>query len=92
MVAHILQIVRSTPEVATTSRRTGLQLGLAAVTEANIGDISADLKTIESRHLDDHGRNPAEGQKSRTAVDVEFTQKLQDMIGDLTSAPQPIES
>jgi multidrug efflux pump subunit AcrB len=25
------------------------------------------------------------------AVDVEFTQKLQDMIGDLTSAPQPID-
>ena len=25
------------------------------------------------------------------AVDVEFTQVLQDMIGDLTSAPEPIQ-
>ncbi len=32
-------ILHSIPEVASTSRRTGLQLGLAAVTEANTGDI-----------------------------------------------------
>jgi len=32
-------IVRSVPEVESTSRRTGLQLGLAAVTEPNTGDI-----------------------------------------------------
>src|SRR4029453_13480650 len=35
---HIEEILRSAPEVETTSRRTGLQLGLAAVTEANNGD------------------------------------------------------
>jgi multidrug efflux pump subunit AcrB len=34
----------ATPEVESTSRRTGLQLGLAAVTEANRGDISVKLK------------------------------------------------
>ncbi len=38
VVSHIEQIVRSVPEVESTSRRTGLQLGLAAVTEANTGD------------------------------------------------------
>ena len=32
------------PEVENTSRRTGLQLGLAQVTEANTGDISVKLK------------------------------------------------
>ncbi|MGH9688349.1 MAG: efflux RND transporter permease subunit [Candidatus Acidiferrales bacterium] len=92
MVDDILKIVRSVPEVASTSRRTGLQLGLAAVTEANTGDISVDLKTNRSRDvwqiMDDIRARVAAAEPS---VDVEFTQKLQDMIGDLTSAPQPVD-
>src|SRR5712664_342326 len=39
ILQHIEQILRATPEVENTSRRTGMQLGLAAVTEANNGDI-----------------------------------------------------
>ncbi len=92
MITHILQIVHSVPEVASTSRRTGLQLGLAAVTEANVGDISVDLKTDRDRDIweimDDVRMKVA---RAEPAVEVEFTQKLQDMIGDLTSAPQPID-
>ncbi|MGH9739142.1 MAG: efflux RND transporter permease subunit [Candidatus Acidiferrales bacterium] len=91
MVRGILKIVDSVPEVASTSRRTGLQLGLAAVTEANTGDISVDLKTNRGRdvwQIMDEIR--AKVAAAEPAVDVEFTQKLQDMIGDLTSAPQPI--
>src|ERR1700722_14768563 len=38
------KILKETPEVAGTSRRTGLQLGLAAVTEANTGDFLVRLK------------------------------------------------
>lgn len=92
MISHIEQIVRSVPEVNSTSRRTGLQLGLAAVTEANTGDISADLKTKRSRSIFDiisevRGKVTA----AEPAVDVDFTQKLQDMIGDLTGNPQPID-
>ena len=45
VVSHVEQIVRSFPEVESTSRRTGLQLGLAAVTEPNTGDISVKLKS-----------------------------------------------
>ncbi len=91
MISHVVQIVQSLPEVASTSRRTGLQLGLAAVTEANTGDISVDLKT--DRHRDiweimDELRGKVA--QAEPAVQVEFTQKLQDMIGDLTNAPQPI--
>ena len=41
------------PEVESTSRRTGLQLGLAAVTEANTGDISVKLKAKRSRGIDE---------------------------------------
>jgi multidrug efflux pump subunit AcrB len=92
MITHIEQIVRSVPEVETTSRRTGLQLGLSAVTEANIGDISAELKTDRHRDIWEI-MNEIRGKATQTepAVDIQFTQKLQDMIGDLTSAPQPID-
>jgi multidrug efflux pump subunit AcrB len=34
MVSHVEQMLRETPEVESTSRRTGLELGLAAVTAA----------------------------------------------------------
>lgn len=91
MLNHILDIVHSVPEVENTSRRTGLQLGLAAVTEANTGDISVKLKTNRSRDvwqiMDEIRQKIA---RSEPAVEVDFTQKLQDMIGDLTSAPQPV--
>ena len=92
MVSHIVQIVQSLPEVANTSRRTGLQLGLAAVTEANTGDISVDLKTDRHRsiwEIMDEVRGKVS--QAEPAVEVQFTQKLQDMIGDLTNAPQPID-
>ena len=46
VISHVEKILRDTPEVANTSRRTGLQLGLAAVTEANPGDISVKLKPM----------------------------------------------
>ncbi len=92
MVSHMVQIVGSTPEVASTSRRTGLQLGLAAVTEANIGDISADLKTNRSRDIWTIMNDiRTKISQAEPAVGIEFTQKLQDMIGDLTGAPQPID-
>ncbi len=51
VITHIEQILRDTPEVATTSRRTGLQLGLAAVTEANRGDISRQTEAQPQRAL-----------------------------------------
>ena len=53
VISHVEQIVRSVPEVESTSRRTGLQLGLAAVTEPNTGDISVKLKDKRSRGIDE---------------------------------------
>ena len=54
------KILAATPEVESTSRRTGLQLGLAAVTEANTGDFSVRLKRDrEPRHRRDHFRRCA---------------------------------
>jgi multidrug efflux pump subunit AcrB len=91
VIEHVLSIVRSVPEVESTSRRTGLQLGLAAVTEPNTGDISVKLKSKRSRAIDDVIADVrSQVKKAEPELDVEFTQVLQDTIGDLTGEPQPI--
>jgi len=91
IITTVERVLRQTPEVESTSRRTGMQLGLATVTEANTGDIAVKLKRSRSRASDEvisevrqkiHDEFPA--------LDIEFVQLLQDMIGDLTSAPEPI--
>ena len=92
VVSHMEKILLAMPEVESIARRTGLQLGLAAVTEANRGDISVKLKAKRSRGVDEVIADAREQfAKSEPAVDVEFAQSLQDMIGDLTGAPEPIE-
>jgi multidrug efflux pump subunit AcrB len=91
VVTHVENIIKSVPEVENTSRRTGLQLGLAAVTEPNTGDIAVKLKDKRSRGIDDiiaEVRQKVTTQEP--ALDVDFTQVLQDMISDLTGAPQPV--
>src|SRR6266571_838109 len=91
VINHVEQIVRSVPEVENTSRRTGLQLGLAAVTEPNTGDIAIKLKDKRSRGIDEIiSQVRAQVAKEEPSLDVEFPQVLQDMISDLTGAPQPV--
>jgi CzcA family heavy metal efflux pump len=91
ILLHIEEILKSTPEVENTSRRTGLQLGLAAVTEANNGDFTVRLKKNRKRDIDDIVADiRSEIETTEPATKVEFIQLLQDMIGDLTSAPEPV--
>jgi CzcA family heavy metal efflux pump len=85
------EILRTTPEVESTSRRTGMQLGLATVTEANTGDIAVKLKRNRDRSSDDVVAEVREKlAKQYPMLQVEFIQLLQDMVGDLTSAPEPV--
>jgi multidrug efflux pump subunit AcrB len=92
VLLHVDRILHQIPEVETTSRRTGLQMGLAAVTEANTGDFTVMLKDKRSRGIEEvmddarHRIRAAEPQ-----LDIEFTQVLQDMIDDLSNAPQPVQ-
>jgi CzcA family heavy metal efflux pump len=92
VLEHVERILQATPEVETTSRRTGLQLGLAAVTEANFSDFTVKLKSKRSRGIDEV-MNDVRTQINATEpeLNVEFTQVLQDMIGDLSNAPEPIQ-
>lgn len=92
MVSHIEQMLHEIPEVESYSRRTGLQLGLAAVTEANTGDIAVKLKNKRSRSVDEVMADlRADIAQQEPAISVEFIQVLQDMIGDLSNAPEPVQ-
>jgi CzcA family heavy metal efflux pump len=91
VINHVEQIVRAEPEVESTSRRTGMQLGLAAVTEANTGDLSVKLKSNHARSTDEVIADlRVKIKQQEPALDTEFPELLQDMIGDLTSAPEPV--
>jgi CzcA family heavy metal efflux pump len=91
IVSHLEQMLKETPEVESTSRRTGLQLGLAAVTEANRGDISVKLKDKRSRATNEVIADlRARIKREEPAADVDFPLFLQDMIGDLTGEPEPV--
>ncbi len=91
ILQHLEEIIRATPEVENTSRRTGLQLGLAAVTEANRGDFTVKLKRDKKRGIDKIiSEIRSKIKKTEPSTDVDFVQILQDMIGDLTSRPEPV--
>ena len=84
-------ILRATPEVETYSRRTGIQLG-GGVTEANQGDFFVRLKPMPRRPIDevmDDVRGKVE--HSVPGLEIEMAQLMEDLIGDLTAVPQPIE-
>src|SRR6202007_1497864 len=93
ILQHIEGIVRSQPEVVNTSRRTGLQLGIAAVTEANRGDFTVKLKPQgqRKRGIDEVMADiRSEIEQTEPSTKVEFIQVLGDMIGDLKSQPEPV--
>ncbi|MDE2196754.1 MAG: efflux RND transporter permease subunit, partial [Gammaproteobacteria bacterium] len=91
LLRQVEQILQHNPNVATYSRRTGAQLG-GGVTEANSGDFFVRLKPFP--------REPIETVMSevRAAINrqvpglqIDLSQLLEDMIGDMTSVPQPVE-
>ncbi len=92
VLSHVEEILHKIPEVESTSRRTGLQLGIAPVTEANTGDMTVKLKSNRSRGIEDiMGDVRSEIKKTEPELDIELMQVLQDMINDLSNAPEPIQ-
>ena len=91
MLAEVDALLLATPEVVGIARRTGAEMGFF-VTESNRGDYSVRLRAGRRRPIDAiidqlrrriHARVPA--------LRIEFVQILQDVIGDLSGNPSPIE-
>jgi multidrug efflux pump subunit AcrB len=91
ILQHVEKILQDTPEVEGFSRRTGLELGLF-ITEPNRGDFAVKIRPGHKRATDevtDDIRKQIES--TEPSLTVEFAGILSDMIGDLTSSPEPIE-
>ena len=91
LVRQIEAVIRATPDVDTYSRRTGSQLG-GGLTEPNTGDLFIRLKRKDRRPIEEV-MNEVRGkvQDSVPGVQIETAQLMEDLIGDLTAVPQPIE-
>ncbi len=91
LLDQVQQILAKTPEVASYSRRTGLQLG-GGITEANTGDFFIRLKSQRRRNIWQVMRSVRDQIDTRVpGLRVETGQLMEDLIGDLTAVPQPIE-
>jgi CzcA family heavy metal efflux pump len=91
LVRQIETILGETPEVDTWSRRTGLQLG-GGLTEPNTGDFFVRLKPPPRRGIEEVMNDVREKIEAGVpGLDVETAQLMEDLIGDLTATPQPVE-
>ena len=91
LLRQVEAIVRADPAVQTYSRRTGTQLG-GGITEANEGDFFIRLKPGPRPPIEtvmDRIRTQVETRVP--GLKIELAQLMEDVIGDLTSVPQPIE-
>ena len=91
LLQQVETIITSNPAVESYSRRTGLQLG-GGLTEANQGDYFVRLKPFPRPPLDqvmDEIRKRIENEVP--GVDIELILLMEDLIGDLTAVPQPVE-
>ncbi len=91
MLQQIERTLNGIPEIRAWSRRTGDQLGFF-ITEPNTGDYV--LRLTQHRHrsadaISDSLRDTLG--RVEPALDLEFGQLIEDVLGDLTTAPQPIE-
>ena len=91
LLNQVEAIIKANPYVETYSRRTGLQLG-DGLTEANTGDIFVRLKS-GSRPSTEEVMNDIrkEAEAKVPGLDVDVSQLMEDMIGDLVAVPEPIE-
>lgn len=91
LLHQVEQIIQKNPNVLTYSRRTGSGLG-GGLVEPNQGDFFVRLKPQPREPIDavmESVRSEVEQQVP--GVDVELAQLMEDVIGDLTAVPQPIE-
>ncbi|MFA6231126.1 MAG: efflux RND transporter permease subunit [Rhodanobacter sp.] len=91
LLRQVEVIIRANPYVDTYSRRTGLQLG-GGLTEANQGDFFVRLKN-GSRPSTEEVMTQIRTQVGQKVpgLDIELSQLMEDLIGDLVAVPQPIE-
>ena len=91
LLQQVEAIIKANPYVDTYSRRTGTQLG-GGLTEANTGDYFIRLKPLPRRDIEEVMADIQHQVEQRVpGLEIETAQLMEDLIGDLTAVPQPIE-
>ena len=91
LLRQVEAIIKATPEVASYSRRTGVQLG-GGLTEADEGDFFIRLNGGSRRSIDAVMTDIRDRIDTQVpGLQIELIQLMGDLIGDLTAVPQPIE-
>ncbi len=91
VMAQVDAILKSMPEVATFSRRLGTGLG-GDLGESYHGDYFVKLKPGHERSTEAVMAAVLSDVSARVpGIEVELAQLMEDLIGDLTAVPQPIE-
>lgn len=91
LMREVETIIRENPNVATYSRRTGAGLG-GDLDEPNKGDFFVRLKSGSREPIDtvmEEIRSKIEA--NVPGVNIELAQLMEDLIGDLTAVPQPVQ-
>ncbi|MES2291377.1 MAG: efflux RND transporter permease subunit [Pseudomonadota bacterium] len=91
LLRQVEKIIQATPEVTSYSRRTGVQLG-GGLTEADEGDFFIRLNNGSRRDIEEVMTEIRDKVAANVpGLEVETAQLMEDLIGDLTAVPQPIE-
>ena len=91
LLKQVEQIIQADPAVQSYSRRTGVQLG-GGLTEADEGDYFIRLKSGSRKPIWQVMSDLRDRINARVpGLEIETAQLMEDLIGDLTAVPQPIE-
>jgi CzcA family heavy metal efflux pump len=91
LLRQVGAILHADPAVETYSRRSGAQLG-GGLTEANEGDFFVRLKPFPRPPIDQvMNEIRSRVEQEVPGLEVEMALLMEDLIGDLTAVPQPIE-
>src|SRR5207245_10438323 len=89
LLRNVEQLLRETPDVESFSRRTGLQLGLAGVTEPNTDDFAVKLRPKHRASDEVTSELRQKIESTEPTLRVESIGILSDLIGDVQSSSTP---
>ena len=90
LLRQVEAIIRRTPELQSYSRRTGLGMG-GDFAEQNTGDFFVRLKPFPRRPIHEVMADVrTQIQRTVPGLELELSQLMEDIIGDITGRPEPV--
>ena len=91
ILLHVDRILHSTPKSPSPRAAPACKWDSPLLQKPTPATSPSALQTNRSRGIDDIMEDARERIKAEPELDIEFTQVLQDMIGDLSNSPEPVQ-